>query len=175
MRALMRNRGRITLIEMMIVIVMVSFLAMIAVAPTAQAAEYWKEKFTRFSATAGETLATGDVVCLQSIDSRAYKADADVTQLRVAVGVIGKGGTAGQTVEVVVSGILAGQTAASVGSRLYLDTTAGVITTTLTSNTWAQVIGFVMQSDLSASVAQSSSAIYFINIQPGIASGSQFY
>lgn len=172
MRALMRHRGRITLIEMMMAIVVVSFLAVMALAPTAQAAEFWKQRFAQFSATAGETLATGDVVCIYSADSQAYKADADDAGKRFAVGVIDKGGAAGETVGIVISGILTGQTAASAGSRLYLSATAGAFT--VTSNAWGQVIGMVMEGT-KTEISSSQSTTYFVQVMPISASGEMTY
>lgn len=162
-----RMKGKI---GMVLAIAIVTMLAIGTLAPQAQAAEFWKQKFTRFSATAGETLVTGDVVCIYSADSRAYKADADDISKRIAVGIIDKGGTAGTSVEVVISGILAGQSAASAGSRLYLSTTAGALTTT--ANEWGQLLGVVMEGDNSTSRSASESAIYFINVTPLVASGA---
>ena len=154
------------------VIALLLVLALVFAVQQAQAAEFWKQKFTRFSATAGETLATGDVACIASDDSRTYKADADVATLRNAVGVIGQGGAAGETVEIVVSGILAGQTAASAGSKLYLSATPGAITTT--ANEWGQIVGIVMEGT-ATEVAASQSTTYFISVLPVQASGQRLY
>lgn len=117
---------------------MVIFFALLIVAamavPQVQAASYWKQKTLRFAATAGETLAIGDVVCIKASDGKAYKADANDSNLRPAVGIISKGGSASGSVEITAIGILAGQTAVSAGNRLYLSETAGAITTTSPTN-----------------------------------------
>lgn len=138
-----------------------------AAAMPASAAEYWKQKWVRFSATAGETLAIGDVACIKT-DGKAYKADANDSSLRPAVGVIDKGGAANATVEVVSMGILEGQTAASAGGRLFLSETAGAFTTTGPTN--AQVLGWVMPT--AGSVATSTT--YFINVLPEPSGGAGF-
>lgn len=155
-----------------ILVAAVIAVAMIQV-QTAQAAEYWKGKFVRFYATAGESLALGDVVCLAGSDSRAYKADADDDSLRVAIGVVGAAATAGDAVEVVISGIITGQEAASAGSRVYLDTTAGGMTTT-SGNEWGQVLGVVIEGT-AAEVAADESTTYLLSVQPLSASGVPYY
>ena len=143
-------------------ILAIMIAAFVIFAAQAQATEYWKQKFERFSATAGETLSIGDVVCIYSPDSRAYKADADNTALVPAVGVIGKGGSNGETVEIVTRGILAGQcNDVSPGQRLYLSTTAGAFTTA-TSN-YAQPLGVALPGT-STEVAESRSSVYFVNV-----------
>jgi|GEM_PF-1456667 len=152
-------------IALAIVLLMAFFLA-----PQSQAAERWKTKFMRFSATAGagQTLVTGDVVCFASVDGRVYKADADDPSRRPAVGVIDKGGTEGSTVEIVISGILAGQTDASAGSPLYLSTTAGALTTTkgTGADAYVQVLGVVMQGLTGEIDNVSESTMYFIHAMP---------
>ena len=134
----------------------------------AQAAETWKQINTRFSATAGETVVTGDVVCIAGSDGYAYKADANSSTLRPAVGVIGKGGTTGKTVEIVVIGILTGQTAASPGARVFLSETAGAITTTGPTN--AQPLGWVMPG----AAAAATSTTYFIMVNTPSSAGAAY-
>ncbi len=123
------------------------------------AAASWKQIESRFSAVAGETLATGNVVSISASDGKAYKADANDSSLRPAVGVIGKGGASGAKVEVVISGIIAGMTAQSPGVRLYLSETAGSVTSTAPTN--PQVLGWVMPGTAGA----VTSTTYFINVQ----------
>ncbi|MGD0020824.1 MAG: hypothetical protein ABSC54_00830 [Smithellaceae bacterium] len=125
---------------------------------TVYAGSFWQTKNIRISGTAGETLATGDAVCIKAADSKIWKADADDSSLRPAIGVIGKGGAAGATVEIVMDGILTGQTSASPGARVYLSaTTAGALTTTVGTN--AQPMGFVMPQTVGTSGA---STIYYV-------------
>jgi len=123
------------------------------------AAAQWKQVNSRFGAIAGETLATGNVVAISASDGYAYKADANDSSLRPAVGVIGKGGATGAKVEVVISGILAGMTAQSPGVRLYLSETPGAITSTAPTN--PQVLGWVMPGTAGA----ASSTTYFIDVK----------
>lgn len=136
--------------------------------PQAFAGEVWQQKFSRFSATAGETLSIGDVVCIFIDDGKAYKADANDSTLRPAVGVIGKGGAANSTVEIVTEGILAGQTEISVGVRLYLSTTAGAITATAPTN--GQSLGFVLPP-LTAMTGTSASPRYYIKVEVPVSDG----
>lgn len=119
----------------------------------------WQQKYERFSATAGETLATGDVVCIKGSDGLAYKADADDSSLRPAVGIIGKGGATDATVEIVTRGVLTGQTAASPGARFFLSTTAGGKTITSPNN--SQVLGWVMPP----AGGGASSTTYYVDVQ----------
>ena len=86
-------------------VVTVLAIVLFVAAPQALAAEYWLKIYERFSATAGETLAVGDAVCIKASDSKAYKADANDANLRPAIGVIGKGGASAATVEIVVRGV----------------------------------------------------------------------
>lgn len=136
--------------------------------PPAQATEVWQQKFSRFSAIAGETVAIGDVVCIAATDSKAYKADANDSSLRPAVGVIGKGGASGSTVEIVTSGILAGQGAKSPGYRLYLSETAGG--TTMTEPTNPQILGWVMPG----TAGTATSTIYYIDVRPQPSTGAAY-
>ena len=124
------------------------------------ASSFWTQKNTRFSGTAGETLAIGDVVCISGTDGKIYKADADDSAKRPAIGVVGKGGLALSIVEVVTNGIIGGQTSATPGARLYLSATAGAITATAPTN--AQPLGFVMPGV----IGSTGSTTY--NIQPQI-------
>lgn len=151
------------------VLIMALMLLMGFSAPQADAAEYWKEAHIRIPVTAGETLAVGDVVCIKGSDGYAYKADADDSDLRPAVGIIKKGASSGSKAEIVIIGVLAGQTAASPGARLYLSTTAGALTTTAPTN--AQVIGFVMEG---ATAGTGSSTKYFIKVDVPLSSGAAY-
>jgi len=144
-------------------------LLVLVLASLASAAAHWKQKYVRFSATAGETVATGNVVCIKS-DGLVYKADSDDSTLRPAVGVIGKGGATNATVEIVVEGIITGQTAVTPGFRVYLSETAGAMTTTAPTN--AQPIGWVLPGDTSATLA--TSGIYYVKIQMPVSTGAGY-
>ena len=128
----------------MLNILLVAVLMAVLLSAPAQAASYWTQKFLRVSATAGETLAVGNVVTIKDADGYAYKADANDAALRPAVGVIGKGGASGATVEIVVSGILAGQSALTESSPGYLSETAGAITQSAPA--YAQQVGYAVSA-----------------------------
>ena len=150
-----------------LIMMIVCLFIMLMAAMPAQAGEAWSQKWVRFSATAGETLATGDVVCIAATDGYAYQADANDSSLRPAVGVIDKGGAAAATVEIVVIGVLTGQTAASPGARIYLSETAATITTTAPTN--PQVLGWVM-----GAAGAASSTDYFIFMRPDSSAGAAY-
>ncbi len=101
-----------------------------------------KQKFARFSATAGETLATGNVVMLKDADGYAYKADANDAALRPAVGIIGKGGASGAKVEIIVMGVLSGWTALTEGAPGYLSETAAAVTQSAPA--YSQQVGYAI-------------------------------
>ena len=111
------------------------------------------------------------VLLIYSTDSRAYKANADDADKRPAVGVIGKGGSSGSSVEIVVQGILAGQTAVSAGDRLFLSTTAGAFTTTEPTN--AQTLGWVLPGS-TTEIAASESTSYYVNVVPPVSDGAAY-
>lgn len=103
-----------------------------------------KQQWVRVSAVAGETLATGDVVALKDADGLAWKADADDAALRPAVGIVGNGGAAGATVEIIVVGRVTGWTALSEGALAYLSGTAGGATQAAPA--WAQPLGVALST-----------------------------
>lgn len=100
-----------------------------AVMLTATADAYTvKQQWVRISATAGETLTTGQVVAIKAADGLAYKAKADDATLRPAIGVVGKGATSGNKVEIVVVGVVTGWTSLTKGAEGYVSATAGAVT-----------------------------------------------
>jgi len=162
-------RERIRKIQGLAAVMAVVFLlGAILCVPSAHAAEYFKQVFARFSATAGATLATGDAVCIAASDGYAYKADANDANKRPAVGFIGKGAASGSKVEIIVRGVLAGQTAASPGARLFLSDTAGAATTTSPTN--AQALGWVLPGTAGA----ATSTTYFIDVTPPTSGGAGY-
>ncbi len=150
----MRTRFRIQALLFVFVLLLV-WLAV----PVPAKAVTWQEIYSRFKATAGETLATGDVVCIKGSDGKAYKADANDSNLRPAVGVIGKGGASGATVEVIIEGIISGMSAKSPGATLYLSETAGAFTAVRPAN--EQTLGWV----LPGIAGIPSSTTYYIRIE----------
>lgn len=147
-----------------IMVVFITILMALAFAAPVSAAENWAQMFVRFSGVAGETVAIGDIVCIAAADGQIYKADADSSTRRPAIGVIGKGGAAEATVEIVVMGILEGQEAASPGTRLYLSTGAGAFAYATTG--YDQVVGWV----LPGTTDTATSTRYFIQVTPPIIS-----
>jgi len=114
-------------------------VALVFVTTDAFAAYSVKQAVLRFSAVAAETLATGNVVMLKDADGKAYKADANDAALRPAIGIVGKGGATGATVEIIVVGSLSGWTALSEGAPGYLSETAGAVTQS--SPSYSQQVG----------------------------------
>jgi len=104
-----------------------------------------KRGFDRFSATAGEALSEGDIVALKDADGEAYKADANDTTLRPAVGIVGKGGSADDKVEIWIRAIADGYSSLAEGGAVYLSETAG--DETQTAPDWAQKIGAAIDDD----------------------------
>jgi hypothetical protein len=152
-----RNIG----IMMTLILMMIMFFV-----TSAFGAAAWKAKTTRFAATAGELLATGNVVCISPSDGKAYKVDMTSSTLRPAVGAIGKGGAAAATVEIVVEGIITGMTPASPGSRLYAS--GGGFTTT--APTYPQIMGWVMPGAANA----ATSTTYYVKTFPAASPGAGY-
>lgn len=144
-------------------------LMILLFAGAAFSAASWQQKITRFSAIAGEALAVGNVVCIKGSDGKAYLADADDANLRPAVGVIGRGGSSGAAVEIVLDGIIVGMTEASPGARLFLSSaTGGLMTTTAPTN--AQPIGWVMPGRSGT----ATSGMYFIRAVMPASAGAAY-
>jgi hypothetical protein len=142
-------------------------LAVLAVAAPwipgeAAAAVSVQQIFSRVGSTAGETLAEGDVVMVKS-DGKAYKADADDATLRPAIGVIGKGGSSGDPVEIVTRGIVGGLSSLTKGGAVFLSTTAAGTTQTAPA-TYAQRLGWALSATEMALDIAVHSATGFINI-----------
>jgi hypothetical protein len=97
-----------------------------------------KQALMRFSAVAAETLVTGNVVMLKT-DGLAYKADANDAALRPAIGIVGKGGAAAATVEIIVIGRLSGWSTLTEGAPGYLSETAAAVTQS--SPAYSQQVG----------------------------------
>jgi len=104
-----------------------------------------KARWQRISAIAGETLAIGDLAAIKDSDGYAYKADADSSILRPAIGVITKGASSGNNVEICVFGVLSGWSGLSEGQPAYLSTSAGAITQSA-PGVWDQQIGYAIST-----------------------------
>jgi hypothetical protein len=102
--------------------------AALVVAPITVDAQTMQQIHSRIGGTAGATLAEGDVVAIDATDGKVYKADADDSTRRPAIGIIGKGGAANDEVEIVTRGILGGLSSLTKGAPIYLSTTAGART-----------------------------------------------
>ena len=129
----------------MIVALLMAWL-LVAVAATARAAYSVKKKWAGFSATAGEALATGDLVCIKDADGYAYEADADDSDLRPAVGIVGSktASASGATVEIITTGVLGGWTTLTEGQLGYLSDTASAVTQSAPS--WSQPVGVALST-----------------------------
>jgi len=103
-----------------------------------------KQIFARISATAGETLTTGNVVTLSDTDGYAYKADANDAALRPAIGIVGHGAATGGKVEIILCGILSGWTSLTEGAPGYLSETAGGVTQSAPA--WSQQAGLAVSA-----------------------------
>lgn len=130
----MNTRFKSNILIAVLVAMMMTFFATAGWSYTIQ--QIW----ARFSGTAGETLVTGNLVCIKDADGLVYKADANDAALRPAIGVIGKGGVTGVEVEIVTLGRFGGWTTLSEGAWTYLSETAGAATQSAPA--YAQIIGF---------------------------------
>jgi len=109
-----------------------------------------------FTATAGETVAFGDVVYLKAADSEWYLVDADaVATSAVAVAICVSSGTNGNPVTLMQSGIIradAGFPALTIGAAVYISTT-GTTTNTVTvtapsgADDVIRIIGFALTAN----------------------------
>jgi len=120
------------------------FVVLIFMSTEAFAAYSVKQIYARFSATAGETLTTGQVVMLKDSDGYAYKADANDAALRPACGIVGKGGASGAKVEIVVMGVLSGWSSLSEGAPGYLSETAAGVTQSAPA--YSQQVGYAIST-----------------------------
>lgn len=122
---------------------LIAFILIVATG-SASAAYDVKRVWVRFSATAGETLATGDLVCIKDADGYAYEADANDSDLRPALGIVGKGGASGASVEIIVIGVFSGWSGLSEGAEGYLSETASAVTQSAPS--YAQQVGVAIST-----------------------------
>lgn len=110
-----------------------------------------------FTATAGETVAFGDVVYLKAADSEWYLVDADATATAgaVAIAICVSSGTDGNPVTLMTHGIIradAGFPALTIGAPVYISTTGtttNTVTTTAPSATddVVRVVGYALTAD----------------------------
>ena len=149
-----------------LIALMAIFAFSVCVYTVANAVEGFGQKFVYFEGRAGETIAIGDVLYLNTSDGEYYLADADATGEMPAVGVAGNISSDGEPVMIVQQGILTGQTSATVGTRLYVSTTAGAIdydgSYGSLTGTNIQNIGVVIPEPGTAS---ATSTTYLINVK----------
>jgi len=107
-----------------------------------------KQIHSRFKATSGEALTTGEVVCIKDADGYAYKADSDDSSLRPAVGIVGsKTATAsGSAVEIIISGTLTGWSSLAEGGAVYLSPTAGDVSQSSLTAAYEQQVGVAIST-----------------------------
>jgi len=159
-----------------------NILAVIAVltavmlfAPQASAYDI-KQVWTRFSATAGEDLTLGDIVCLAAADGYAYQADADLTTRRPAIGIVGKTTASGSLVEIITRGIFTGWSSLTVGAPAFISSTVAAATQTAVG-TYQQMIGVAVSStdylfDFQANTASATSLGVLVGATPIVLEGA---
>lgn len=96
---------------------------------TAFGAVFLQQVNSRFGCVAGEALTEGNVLMMKS-DGKCYKADADDSALRPAVGIAGHTAANAANVEVVTAGQVGGESSLTKGGTMYLSTTAAATTQT---------------------------------------------
>ena len=94
---------------------------------------------SRFGCVAGAALTEGDILMMKS-DGKCYKADADDSALRPAIGVAGFTAASAANVSVVTRGQVGGLSSLTKGSLVYLSTTAGGTTQTMPT-AYSQPVG----------------------------------
>ena len=98
-----------------------------------------QQVISRFACVAGEALTEGPPLAMKS-DGKCYKADADDSTLRPAIGVAGFTAASAANVSVVTRGQVGGLSSLTKGSVVYLSTTAGGTTQTIPT-AYAQPVG----------------------------------
>ena len=99
------------------------FIAALMLPQWAQAASIQRVE-SRFGCVAGEALTEGDILVMKS-DGKCYKADADDSTLRPAIGVAGFTAASAANVSVVTRGQVGGLSSLTKGADVFLSTTAG--------------------------------------------------
>jgi hypothetical protein len=108
--------------------VMLIITALFALVAADAQAFYVTQSWTRISGIAGETITTGQAVCIKSADGLVYKAKADDATLRPAIGIAGRGAATGKAVEIIIHGIVTGWSSLSKGAPGFVSATAGLVT-----------------------------------------------
>lgn len=104
-------------------------VALLVLPQAAFSAAFLQQVSARFGCVAGAALTEGDVLMMKS-DGKCYKADADDSTLRPAIGVAGFTAASAANVSVVTRGQVGGLTSLTKGGDIYLSTTAGGTTQT---------------------------------------------
>ena len=115
-------------------------LALIALMAIPAGASNLQRVVDRFGCTAGEGITIGQAVMMKSADGYCYKADADDSTLRPAIGIAGFSVSSGASFSVVTAGQVGGETGLTKGGAIYLSATAGGNTQTQPS-AYSQVLG----------------------------------
>jgi|SRR5581483_7460736 len=109
-------------------------------APQLYAAAFTEQVVSRFTCVAGEAITEAQVIAIKASDGKCYKAKADDSTLRPAIGVAEAGAASAANVAVVTRGIVGGLTSLTKGAYVYVDTTAGGTTQTQPTS-YSQPIG----------------------------------
>lgn len=125
-------------------VVFLAVLVLVAFAASASyGAAYWKSVQERFPAllVAGEAITIGQPVCIAAADGKVYKADANSSTRRPAIGLAERGTASAANCSIVTRGVLAGISATQTkGAYAFLSETAGGVT--YTAPTDAQSLGY---------------------------------
>jgi hypothetical protein len=124
---------------------LMAVMLFVLIVPQTMAAYSVKQVFVRVSGTAGETVTTGQVVAIKDADGEWYKADANDSDVRPGVGIVGsKTGGDGESIEVILEGVLTGWSSLTEGQPGYLSETAGAVTQSAPS--WVQQVGVALST-----------------------------
>lgn len=121
----------------------VVFLLALFVTPAQ--AEVLRADYVGFGGTAGETITVGQPVMVAAADGLVYRADADNSLRRPAVGLAAAGATVGQAVRVVRDGVFSGFSGFTPGAWVYLSASVGAISATAPTE-YVQAVGFAVNA-----------------------------
>jgi hypothetical protein len=115
-------------------------LIVLLITPLFADAAFIEQVVSRFGCVAGEAITEAQVVAIKSSDGKCYKAKADDSTLRPALGVAEAAAASGANVAVVTRGIVGGLTSLTKGGFVFVDTTAGGTTQTQPT-AYSQTVG----------------------------------
>lgn len=143
--------------------------------------KHWKQKWERIGGTAGESIGIGEAVAFHPQSGKVYKADANSSTRRPAVGLSGTSAVANQEIEIVRRGILSGMPAGlgtessncvtPIGIPLYLASDpAGGVTHIHTTVSGVTAVGTGITQFLATALPLSQEAV-----RAGVTTGTDTY